>query len=438
MDIIIYSSASSPRLEYTLDLVFRTLLQLDYRLTHDVNVFQQAELPKINYSQQPLSSREIFIPSGHLLFEPGINRQELAVFEHFQLKAFFRSNLADTDLPFDLFGMIFYLVSRYEEYTSPKRDQHQRFPAGASVAFKHQFLQQPLVNQWTLVLLKLLKSKYPNLPGLTPKFELSVTYDVDLAWAYLHRPLWRHLGSYASSLIRGDFKGLKNRLSVQLGQKPDPFFTFPYLEQLHTTYQIEPKYFFLLGDYGPFDKNIPPYDPALHQLIKSLFPKATFIGIHPSYQSNSDPEKLTKEIQRLEKIIGQAVIHSRQHFLKLELPNTYRRLIEAGIRHDYSMGYASQIGFRASIATPFKWYDLETESATALTIYPFQVMDVTLKEYLQLRPDEALEYVKPLVEACKKVGGQFCTLWHNSSFSQLEGWEAWKPVYEKLLRSSIA
>ena len=96
------------------------------------------------------------------------------------------------------------------------------------------------------------------------------------------------------------------------------------------------------------------------------------------------------------------------------------------------MGYADDIGFRAGIATPFYWYDLENEQVTHLKIHPFQVMEVTLKEYLKLSPQEAFEQVKPLIAATKTVGGTFTTLWHNSTLSD-KAFSEWRIVYEKII-----
>jgi hypothetical protein len=100
------------------------------------------------------------------------------------------------------------------------------------------------------------------------------------------------------------------------------------------------------------------------------------------------------------------------------------------------MGYADDIGFRAGIATPFYWYDLENEQVTPLKLHPFQVMEVTLQQYLELSPDEAIEKVKPLVAAIKAVGGTFTTLWHNSTLSNIDEWEGWRKVYEEIIEFS--
>lgn len=433
MNLIIYSPETSARLKYTLDLVFQTLLPLEYELTRDIRYFQNSGLPKINYSKKQLSRKELCIPMGHILFEKNIYPQQILVFEANGLKAFFRSDMPEADLPFDFFGMVFYLASRYEEYTAIQKDKHNRFPASASLAFQNQFLNQPLINEWALVLLQKLQEKFPSLICRLPEYEFSPSYDVDLAWAYLNRSRWRSTGAVVKMILKGQFPQLRSRQAVLQGQAKDPFFTFPDLNKLHKRYGLKPKYFFLLGDYGPFDKNISHRQPALQQLIRDLAVQADFIGIHPSYRSNSDTEKILIEKNRLESILNRPVYHSRQHFLKLEFPETYRQLLKAGIKHDFTMGYAAQIGFRASLATPFRWYDLEKEKATALIIHPFQVMDVTLKQYLKLEAQQAIDRIEPIINACQKVGGQFCTLWHNSSFSEIENWAPWKAIYEKLL-----
>jgi hypothetical protein len=107
-----------------------------------------------------------------------------------------------------------------------------------------------------------------------------------------------------------------------------------------------------------------------------------------------------------------------------------------GIEKEYSMGYASALGFRASIATPFYWYDLEYDLMTTLQIHPFQIMDVTLKEYLKLDLQVAKKEIEKMISATKAAHGQFIPIWHNSSFTKEEGWEGWTRVYEFLLENA--
>jgi hypothetical protein len=216
-------------------------------------------------------------------------------------------------------------------------------------------------------------------------------------------------------------------------QKADPYFTFEYLDQLHTQYaHLQPIYFWLLGDHGPYDKNTNPELKVMQNLIQ-VHQQRYQGGIHPSYASNGKKGQLQKELDRLKNITNQEVLKSRQHFLKLNFPSTYRALLNAGLKADYSMGYAGQLGFRASIAHSFYWYDLENEQQTDLRIHPFMFMDVTLKDYLKINKDEVLDEIKGIVEVTKAVGGELMTIWHNNSFCESEGWEGWRVIYEEIL-----
>jgi hypothetical protein len=121
----------------------------------------------------------------------------------------------------------------------------------------------------------------------------------------------------------------------------------------------------------------------------------------------------------------------------MNLPETYQRLIDSDITDDYTMGYAQFVGFRASLATPFFFYDLDLEIETSLKLHPFALMDGTLKDYLKLEPSECMALIKPLIENVKKVNGEFITVWHNESFAENERWKGWRKVYEDIVESAL-
>ena len=101
------------------------------------------------------------------------------------------------------------------------------------------------------------------------------------------------------------------------------------------------------------------------------------------------------------------------------------------------MGYAADIGFRAGTAHDFAWFDLTTNTCTELQIFPFQVMDVSLRQYLAYDPTKAYEAVLSLIESCRAVNGRFCSLWHNSSFAEVDGWTPeWKSLYVKIIAAA--
>jgi hypothetical protein len=235
------------------------------------------------------------------------------------------------------------------------------------------------------------------------------------------------------SLIKGDFDEFRTRLKVSSGSKKDPYDTYEYLDSQFKGNEDKVKFFFLLGDYGRYDKNISYKNKQYKKLIQQT--KAKYdIGIHPSFAASKKggKKRVKSEKTRLKKISGIDIQKSRQHFLRLNLPKTYRRLLKAGITEDYTMGYSAQPGFRAGICTPYYFYDLEKERTTNLLIVPFQIMDGTLKHYLQLKPEDAINEIENLMLEVKKVGGTFVSVWHNETVNDKDLWEGYQQVFEKM------
>ena len=290
-----------------------------------------------------------------------------------------------------------------------------------------------VVQRWLKALMEALQQKYPDFEPIPLPYQFEPTYDVDMPWAFCYRPWWKQWGGSLKDLLFGKKQRRQDRRRAIKNPKADPFYTFAQLHIWHEKYGLSPRFFLLMGDAARYDTNPSPNLPAQQALIQDLASRYS-LGIHPSYQSNLEPERLMMEKQRLEKISQQHITHSRQHFLKLHLPETYRRLIAAGIQADYSMGYADDTGFRAGTAVPFPWYDLEREACTNLIVYPFVAMDVTLQQYLGLSAEEAYSRLKDLHYEIEQVGGPFCLLWHNSSFYAEDGWAGWGEMYERVLQ----
>jgi len=206
--------------------------------------------------------------------------------------------------------------------------------------------------------------------------------------------------------------------------------------QLQKKYNYNAIYFILLADYGPNDKNIPHNNRNFKSLIRRLSDYAV-IGIHPSYASSLQPSLMVMETARLAKILKLEIEHSRQHFLKLSLPDTYRNLINNDILHDYTMGYAEVAGFRASICTPFPFFDLDQDMATNLIIHPFAVMDGTLFEYTKQTPEKATQTINELISEVKKVGGTFIPLWHNPTLNNEGEYKGWLDVYIRMVEEGV-
>ena len=403
--IILFTEKITNRIEYIFDFIFHDFSGIDYKTTTDFQEFSQSDLPKINFSNQFIEN-EINLNVDEILLETSIRK--------------------DVDYStLNELGKCFYWLSRYEEYIAkPEQfDEHNRF-LGSDLDYS-----KPIVDEICLEIQHKIKTKFPEIYFKQRVFKQINTHDIDYAWKYLYHSPKIKYGSFFKKIVKGNFAEAKQQIKVLNQQKKDPYDTFDYLKTLAEKHQIETIFFWLLGDYTTFDKNHHWENEAQKKLINTIITWAE-IGIHPSYQTNNQEDKLKTEINRLEKIINQPIKKSRQHFIKLSFPHTYQQLLINKISEDYTMGFPHQLGFRAGTSTPYKWFDLSTNEQTLLIIYPFVAMDVTLKNYLKLTPQQALEEIKQLKQTIKAVNGTFITLFHQSNLN--EDWAEWRKVYESI------
>ncbi len=431
--ILIYSHKLTSRLKYIFKTIFTDILHTEISFTDSTDEFEKSNDIKINYSTSKLNSG-IFFQSTTILFETGIKEQNISIFEFEGDQCFYPVG-KDAEFPFDPFAASFYLISRFEEYLPHIKDSHERFLATESLAFQNNFLDKPLVNIWANEIAKRIENQSNGFKFPERDFKFISTIDIDNAYAYKHKGFIRIVGGLIKSLFK-EHNFIK-RLNVVFGKALDPYNTFKYQHEIHKAHGISPIYFFLLGDYGLNDKNIPVKNKTFQSLIKSISDYSE-VGIHPSYASNKDIEILSKEIKRLQAITHRNTTKSRQHFLKLNLPNTYRNLIDNDIKGDYTMGYAEKSGFRASICSPYYFYDLDTEVETKLQLFPFTIMEATYQYYEKSSPEKAIEEIIKLMNKVKEVKGTFISVWHNESLSDEGIWKDWKIVYEKMLKESLS
>ena len=421
--LLVYSDITSSRLQYTCDFIFKEQFGLDYKITIDSESFRNHAGAKINYSNSRME--DVYtIQSQSLLFEHDIKEQTINCVDLNNYKAFFKTS--DSDFPFDIFAAIFYLLSRYEEYLPHEKDMYGRFAHENSISFKEGFLNKPVINIWLTDFSSSLKKIFPALTFKTKTFNFLPTYDIDIAYSFKHKGFIRNLGGFIKSPSL-------ERLAVLAGLKKDPFDSFDFMDKLHTEFNLNPVYFFLVATSGSlYDKNISPYSNAMWQLIKRHAKKYRS-GLHPSWRSNNNFSILLKEKKILETAGKMEVNISRQHYIKMSMPQTYQELIKAGIEADYSMGYGSINGFRASVASTFYWYDLTTEKTTSLQLYPFCYMDANSFYEQNLDAGQALEELQYYLNECKKVNGFFISIFHNNFLGTDKQFTGWKEMYTKFI-----
>ncbi len=430
--IVVYALHIGSRLSYILSVLFPGAVITDSR-----ERFLNFSGAKINYSPDRMGDDSLWVVPYGLLEEKEIKPQAINCFEWEEMKVFFKTG---GDLPFDLFSAAFYLLSRYEEYLPHELDAYGRYSHMNSIGYQENFLKLPLVNLWLQSFEKILGQKFSHAQLLTQNtgFRFIPTYDIDIAYSYLHKPLWKNVFGFYRDLLQGKFEQVMERGNVYSGRKPDPFYVFAWMDELHTKYHLNPIYFFLtIIKRGKYDKNLSADSAALKNLYQNIAGKYV-TGIHPSWQSGTDEWLLGKEIETLEGIIQKPITISRNHYLRFTVPRTYRRLLAAGITDDYSMAYGGVNGFRASYAMPYQWYDLEKESVTPLTIHPFCFMEATSffnQGYSAQQAREEIQYYHDMV---KSVNGEFITLFHNHFLTEQPEWIEWRRMYVDFLERNFA
>ncbi|HAD96853.1 MAG TPA: hypothetical protein DCG19_05565, partial [Cryomorphaceae bacterium] len=383
----------------------------------------------------PLQSG-LYIQAENILFESDIFDQEFQVSEYKDVPVFFLSGNR-SQLPYDPFAASFFLVSRYEEYMPFIADEHNRFPARESFMFKQKVLHKPLVNIYARHLEEILLEFYPTLEITRPQYRFINSIDIDNAYAYLGKGIFRTLGGFVKNLAELNMEEVRERFRTLFGLQKDPFETFEWQLELQEKYDYNTIYFVLFARLAQFDRSLSMHSPRLHRYIKSINDFCQ-VGLHPSYRSNEDVKIMEEELLGLERVLNIDITRSRQHFLKLKFPETYRNLLKLEITDDYSMGFAAETGFRAGICTPFRFYDLEMEVETPLTVHPFPFMDGTFIYYKQTLPDIALKEITDYIKTYREYGGEFIPIWHNRIFSEkLEEWEGWNNVFEEMVKAAV-
>lgn len=429
--LLIYVSKLTNRIGYTLNLIFKSILHVPFEITMNKKYFCSYDGAKLCYSAEKIGDG-LYINPVSLLFQTSIETQDIHAVEYEDMPVLFPTYGQDLTLPFDIFAASFYLVSRYEEYLPHHQDEHHRFKHTDSIAYQLGFLHSPIVNKWADLLAEKIKERYPQVEFPSRKFKFVATVDVDMAYSYKHKGILRNIGGVIKDIFCYDIKSLKARTLVLLNKRQDPYDTFDYILKVCEEQHCELLFFILFANYGNYDKNISYNNSSFQELIKHLGDYGK-VGIHPSYASFGNERSINEEIRRLSDILHKPIYRSRFHFLHFTLPTGYQNLIDNNIRTDFSMGYSSEIGFRAGVCTPFNFYDLENDYETTLEIQPFAIMDTAMKTYLNLSPDEAFLKIRTMIDEIKHVEGTFYGIWHNSNLCNDFGWEDWHLVFEQTL-----
>lgn len=339
----------------------------------------------------------------------------------------------------DWLALVFWMGSRMEEWgPDARRDDHGRFDPTGSVSDREGWLNRPVCEEWSFALgERLMKEQWPaHRDRLRSEYSVLPTLDVDSAFAFKGKGLWRTSAALGRDVVTGDWKRAGNRLKTSLGREADVYDTYAKASQWHVNQGYEPRWFFLLSRFGRYDKGLPPDSPQLADLMRGLDERHPgSVQWHPGYAAASDPDRMEEECSAYTAIMGRPPKAARQHYLRMIPGQTRRQLLSLGIQEDHTEGHAVRTGFRGGFSRSRKWYDLEEERLTELILCPFAAMDATLCRYMKMRPALVPEHLSSLAHSVKEVGGTLRLLWHNESLAEKDEWRDWGEVYPNVLQA---
>ncbi|HET8855772.1 MAG TPA: polysaccharide deacetylase family protein, partial [Salinimicrobium sp.] len=288
-----------------------------------------------------------------------------------------------------------------------------RFPASESLAFQEDFLEIPVIDIWALKFKKILENKFPDCKFLQRKPITENLIAVTEAFCYKKKGIVRAIFGFFIDLFQFKVKYVIDRIKVMLSFKKDPFDIYNAIIAILKRNKVSIKFMFQVSDFTTYDRNINYNRLKFQSVIKSVADYAE-VGLLPGYYANENLKVLKMEKLRLEEILKRPVKSALNNKYNLQLPDTYNNMAELEILHDYSMGYANALGFRAGTSTPFLFYDLNFEVTNPVLIHPFCI---NLEAMDQYRESEAESKVLEIKQQVKEVGGHLIAVFTNEDFS---------------------
>ena len=387
--ILVYSHKITPRLTYIFRQIFIRILELPVNFTSSIEKFVSHSGPKLSYTHQPLG-KEFFIACDDLLFQQGIQEVSIEVSNWSGLPAFFKMGKT-SQLPYDVFAASFYLMSRYEEFLPHVKNELGAFLAYQSLASKNSFLEMPLIDLWAVRLKDKLHEFFPELPHVSwekPKFQPIIS--VVNPYQYQKKSLLIIIADTLTALWRLDFFAIIEQYMVLLGLKKDPYNSFEELEALFKKFNTSPLYFFLFAKNTFYDRGVSISNFSFRKLIKNTA-DLNQVSLLASYASQEESKSLNRERNQLKKLIIKKIDSVRFNYGLLSASFGYYNLLEHEIQNDYSMGYTEEIGYRASTAVPFYFYDLNNDLQTSLKIHPVVAEESGLRRFSNRKAFKRLE-----------------------------------------------
>lgn len=347
---------------------------------------------------------------------------------------------------YDILGLTYWMLSRHEEIGRTDLDNHGRFPAKASHAYLHGYLERPIVDEWLHILGQVIQFQWPNIKLKQHQFNMRVSHDVDNPSRYGFLNTKKFIGTLCREVLKKrDINqpalALQIRMNTNTCLHPaDPYNNFNWIMDVSEKNGLKSAFYFICGRTNPAkDADYELEHLAIRELIQRIHKRGHEIGLHPSYDSYKNPPAIATEANRLKRVcreegIDLAELGGRMHYLRWETPSTLHGLEQTGMTYDCTLGYADHVGFRCGTCHEYPAFDPVKQQLLSLRIRPLIAMDCTLtaERYMGLNTDDALATLLGLKRACFAAKGSFTLLWHNCQLiTPVE-----QQIYESIISSS--
>lgn len=324
----------------------------------------------------------------------------------------------------DLLSSLLLTLSRVEETLGDTRDEHGRFPASASVAHRHEFLERPILDEHGLAFAQALSFLLPSWRPSPPPLRFKLTHDMD----DIGIPF--ELGaSLGHSLKRGrPAATLRSVLSPLTAVDPPELAMIRSLAAISNSRGLHSAFYWKASPAGPYDSGYDPAHGKVQRVVEFLQKCGFELGIHPGYETFGNWPRLASEVEHLRRALRLHSPGGRQHYLRWS-PGTWLDWEACGLSYDSSLGFADRFGFRAGTAFPYRPWSWRDNRELNLIEVPLILMDCTPVKYMKLSRPEGLARIQTLIRRTERTGGVFTLLWHNTPLldPDYDGW------YERIL-----
>lgn len=261
------------------------------------------------------------------------------------------------------------------------------------------------------------------------EFALCLTHDVDRPFKTFQAPYY--------ALQERDPSHLRSLLSDER-----PYWQFEEVMSLEDDLGVRSSFYFL-NEKRLWEKGLREWlrpkswklyggryrieDERIANVIRDLDRGGWEVGIHGSYETYDDRERLRWEKETLERVLGKEILGGRQHYLRLKRPTTWEHYRAIGLKYDTTLGSNGGYGFdgRYDVLRPFN---------DEFVVFPLTAMERPLLESAG-STEAALRECNRLLDEAAANDAVMTVLWHPRYFNESE-FPGYRELYVELIEGA--